>query len=331
VDQFSGLSFVHLQKTSSGEETLDAKMAFEGFAHSLNVQIQHYHADNRRFCENLWMNNVRKEGQTISFCSVNVHFQNGVAERRIRDLSDGARTSLLHAKEQWSKAISVHLWPYAVRHRNEVYNATRKESRKASPIKLFSNMTIQPRLKHFHAFGCPTYRLNRGLQGGKSQPKWEQRAQPVIYLRSLPKHASSVALVLDLLTAHVSPQYHLKFDDLFETVSPSGTNSQAHQSSWQQLCHFGKGKQIKTRRTEAATITPRQGNVSDHANSPTKPPGNTDATIIQAPLPPVDTFDVAQDKGVASAGVASEGVMPGEEHLPTPPVAVENVVERKSG
>jgi hypothetical protein len=32
VDQFSGLSFMHLQKTSSGEETLDAKMAFEGFA-----------------------------------------------------------------------------------------------------------------------------------------------------------------------------------------------------------------------------------------------------------------------------------------------------------
>jgi hypothetical protein len=41
VDQFSGLSFVHLQKTSSGEETLDTKMAFEGFARSLNVQIQH--------------------------------------------------------------------------------------------------------------------------------------------------------------------------------------------------------------------------------------------------------------------------------------------------
>jgi hypothetical protein len=123
VDQFSGLSFVHLQKTSSGEEMLDAKMAFEGFVHSLNVQIQHYHANNRHFCENLWMSNVRKEGQTICFCSVNAHFQNRVAERQIRDLSDGARTSLLHEKEQWSKAISVHLWPYAVQPRNEVYNA----------------------------------------------------------------------------------------------------------------------------------------------------------------------------------------------------------------
>jgi hypothetical protein len=31
VDQFSGLSFVHLQKTCTGEETLDVKMAFEMF------------------------------------------------------------------------------------------------------------------------------------------------------------------------------------------------------------------------------------------------------------------------------------------------------------
>jgi hypothetical protein len=49
VDQFSGLSFIHLQKTCTGKETLDAKMAFEGYDHSLNVRIQHYHADNRRF------------------------------------------------------------------------------------------------------------------------------------------------------------------------------------------------------------------------------------------------------------------------------------------
>jgi hypothetical protein len=90
VDQFIRLGFIHLQKTCSGEETLNAKMAFEGFARSLNMKVQHYHADNRQFCENLWMNNVKKEGQMISFCSVNAHFQTRVAERWIRDLSDGA-------------------------------------------------------------------------------------------------------------------------------------------------------------------------------------------------------------------------------------------------
>jgi hypothetical protein len=50
VDQFSGLGFVHLQKTCSGEETLDAKMAFEGFARSLNVKIQHTMGDSVKTC-----------------------------------------------------------------------------------------------------------------------------------------------------------------------------------------------------------------------------------------------------------------------------------------
>jgi hypothetical protein len=171
---------------------------------------------------------------------VNAHFQNRVAEQQIRDLSDGARTSLLHAKERWNSAISVHLWPYTVRHRNDVYNSTSKGTQRASPIELFSNMTIIPRLKHFHPFGCPMYRLNRLLQGGKSQPKWEQGLQLVTYLGRLPNHASSVALVMDLETAHVSPQFHLKFDNLFETVSPTRVNPQARKLAWQKLCHFGK-------------------------------------------------------------------------------------------
>jgi hypothetical protein len=76
--------FRALTENSSGEETLDAKMAFEGFAQSMNVHVKHYHANNGRFCEKLWMTNVKKGGQTISFCGVNTHFQNGVAERQIR-------------------------------------------------------------------------------------------------------------------------------------------------------------------------------------------------------------------------------------------------------
>jgi hypothetical protein len=55
----------------------------------------------------------------------------------------------------------------------------------------------------------------------------------------VPKHASSVALVMDLATAHVSLQFHLKFDNLFETVLSTRSNSQAQNSLWQGLCHFG--------------------------------------------------------------------------------------------
>eukprot|EP00980_Cylindrotheca_fusiformis_P030679 scaffold25213_cov162-Cylindrotheca_fusiformis.AAC.2 len=47
----------------------------------------------------------RSVGSTAS------HFQNGISEKRIRDLQEAARTALLDAKSRWPKAISTALWP----------------------------------------------------------------------------------------------------------------------------------------------------------------------------------------------------------------------------
>ena len=41
------------------------------------------------------------------------------------------------------------------------------------------------------------------------------------------QHSSLVALVRNLETGHVSPQYHVVFDDKFETVHGSGENDAA--------------------------------------------------------------------------------------------------------
>ena len=54
VDHYNRLSYVHLQTSTSGEETLQAKQAFEAFAKTHGVTIQHYHADNGRFVEPLF-------------------------------------------------------------------------------------------------------------------------------------------------------------------------------------------------------------------------------------------------------------------------------------
>ena len=54
-------------------------------------------------------------------------------------------------------------------------------------------------------------------QSGKS-PKWDPKARVGIYLGHSPCHAGSVALVLNPRTLHVSPQYHVVFDDNFSTV-----------------------------------------------------------------------------------------------------------------
>ena len=113
VDHHSGLSYVHLQRSTNAEETLTAKVAFEAWANTFGVKILHYHADNGRFAERTFMSHCDSKGQTISFAGVNAHHQNGIAEKRIRDLQDTARTMLVHAKKRWPKAVSAHLWPYA--------------------------------------------------------------------------------------------------------------------------------------------------------------------------------------------------------------------------
>ena len=83
VDHASRLSYAHLQQRLTSSETVEAKHAFEAYARTFGVRVKHYHADNGRFADNLFMQDVQKNGQTISFCGVNAHFQNGIAEKRI--------------------------------------------------------------------------------------------------------------------------------------------------------------------------------------------------------------------------------------------------------
>ncbi|KAI2514132.1 hypothetical protein MHU86_25 [Fragilaria crotonensis] len=239
VDHFSGLSYIHLQKSTNADETLEAKLAFERYASKFNVKIKSYQADNGRFAENKFMAAIKEAGQTITFCGVNAHFQNAVAERRIRTLQDQARTMLIHAQHRWPKAIDAHLWPYALRVANEVHNSTASSGREdlKSPFELFAKSEVTPNLNHFQPFGCPVFVLDNKMQSGKKLPKWEVRSRMGVYLGMSMQHARSVALVLNLKTGHVSPQFHVTFDPKFETVRHSLGNL-SPPSDWQKLCGF---------------------------------------------------------------------------------------------
>jgi len=222
ADHYSGLSYVHVSKSTTAEEAIEAKNAFESFAADLNVTIKHYHADNGRFAESAFMEAVKQSGQSITFCGVGAHHQNGVAERRIRDLTEHARTMLLHASHRWPKAINSHLWPYALRQAAHVRNHVPQANEGASPIEKFSETNARNQVfhKHQHTFGCPVYVLEAPLQSGLgSKPKWTERARVGAYLGHSNNHSHSVALVLNLATGHVSPQFHVVFDDKFETVN----------------------------------------------------------------------------------------------------------------
>jgi hypothetical protein len=98
----------------SAEETLKAKRAFEQFASEHGMKIQHYHCDNGRFADNAFKQACKASRQQLTFCGVNAHFQNGIAERAICDLSESARKQLLHARARWPASVHLSLWPYAL-------------------------------------------------------------------------------------------------------------------------------------------------------------------------------------------------------------------------
>jgi hypothetical protein len=207
-----------LQKTTNADETIDAKESFERFARAHDVTVQHYHADNGRFADNKFREAVRQKGQTLTFCGVNAHFQNGIAERHIRELQDHARTMLIHANRRWPKAVDAHLWPYAICMANEVLNSTPDITRKFTPIEAFSGTNIAVDPKHFYHFGCPVYVLSNAMQAGKKIDKWSERARVGIYIGPSLQQARTVVLVLSLTTGLASPQFHVRMDSSFQTL-----------------------------------------------------------------------------------------------------------------
>ena len=114
IDHASDYSYVVIQKSTSAQETVEAKMIFEHFASDKGIKIQSYHCYNGVFRSNLWKEHCMNQGQGLSFAGVNAHHQNGRAEQRIQELQQLARTSIIHASQQWPEAITPNLWPYAV-------------------------------------------------------------------------------------------------------------------------------------------------------------------------------------------------------------------------
>ena len=239
VDHYSDLTFTYLQKTLSIADTIKAKKAFETFSRRHGVKIQHYHSDNGRFADKDFIQAVEHANQTISFCGAYAHFQNRKAEKRIRDIQDKVRTALLHSVSRRSKASSSHLWPYALR--NHLHLNLNAES----PLQVFNQTFVNPRLSTFHTFGCPVYSLDARLQGGCHIPKWDPRSSIDLYLCNSPRYTRTVSLVLNLTTGRVSPQFHVRHDKFFEIIN---TKYDTTISKWKELAGFSKvqDKQVRT-------------------------------------------------------------------------------------
>jgi hypothetical protein len=97
VDHYSRLHFMHNQIDDSFVETVATKHTFEKFVAKNGVHIHHYHCNNGRFADNAFKESCESSRQRLTFCAVNAHFQNGIAERIIRDILESTQKLLLHA------------------------------------------------------------------------------------------------------------------------------------------------------------------------------------------------------------------------------------------
>ena len=113
VDHYTDFTYVHLMRDTTADSTLDAKNAYENLLSTFGRKVMAYHADNGRFAQNAYMQDIKDKAQKITFCGVGSHHQNGIAERRIKSLGEDARTMLSHGQHLWPEVVTKALWSFA--------------------------------------------------------------------------------------------------------------------------------------------------------------------------------------------------------------------------
>ena len=158
----------------------------------------------------------------MTYATVSAHHQNGIAERKIRLVQDLTWSMLLDAAMRWPQAISPVLWLYAARLAQHWLNNTPSMTRpdRKTPLEAVAQAPINRDARSV-PFRCPVYATEQAVAEGKPHQKWRPKSKIGIYLGPSPVHSRDTALVMDPATGLVSPEYHVKADWGFNTVTPS--------------------------------------------------------------------------------------------------------------
>jgi hypothetical protein len=219
VDHASGKLFNFCQYSNNATETIQSKRRLESLAKQEGIKIHKFHADNGIFASKEFKDDCASMGQIYSFSGVGAHHQNGVAERNIKTLAQWARANMLHLAHHWPSQANVRFWPQAIEYSIWVFNRLPHQTTGLSPNKLWlSCRALTEEINRAHVFGCPVYVLDAALQDGHKIPKWSPRARLGIFLGFSTLHSLLVPLVMNVVMGKISPQFHVIFDDKFETV-----------------------------------------------------------------------------------------------------------------
>ncbi len=199
-------------------ETLLAKLAFEKLCTKAGCSVKHYQADNDCFST---MNSIPPTIISTKPLSFGAHHQHGIIEIRKKQLTQTARVLLLHGMRVWPQIVDLVFWPFAINAAAERINSLHIDTDGHTPESKFYGVNIENiPVKTFHTMFCPCYILDIRLHNGGSigLPNWELRSNICVYLGHSLFHTGSVAFVYNPSTGHVSPQYHVIFDDDFSAV-----------------------------------------------------------------------------------------------------------------
>jgi len=221
VDHATAFVYVTFHSTKAATELVKSKLEFETFADRFNVRIRNIRADNGVYAAQLFRDACLKKQQNLTFCAVGAHWQNGIAERFIGTITQRARTILLHAMSRWPEVIQEDMWTYAIRHAVNFHNVSIRKQQTQSPYEKFTGQTAPWAIHDFRVFGSPTYVLHKALQDGTSHSKWRSRAWLGVYVGTSTCHSSAIPLIYNPISTHISPQYHVIYDEYFMTVSPT--------------------------------------------------------------------------------------------------------------
>ena len=220
TDMATGLMHAEFQTTFDTAQTLHATHRFEAKMRDMGIHVQSYRADNgSAFTSAQFQADLARKSQDMTRSGRGVHSQNGVAERAIQTVTSIARTMMIHSAIHWPAVADSSLWPMALQHAIYLHNRFPLKGVGHSPYELATYQRFERRkLMDVHVWGAPAYVLDPRIQDGKKIPRWTPRSRRGMYMGISPFHASTIPLILNLVTHRITGQYHCVFDDWFSTV-----------------------------------------------------------------------------------------------------------------